>query len=113
MGGFTSSIQNDYRIFCPIGVHALLVFDFLSGEFKGKTFAFMDIEQFKLLPGKDSNQIYWSELLYRAYWTAAVAVQKHPVNFFGFAASLRVFYESCIDAAYTLRAVPSGLGGLR
>jgi hypothetical protein len=89
-------------------------------DFVGKRFEFMDVTEFrKITSASTLNRIYWREMLFRAYWAAALNLMRHqrwqsgctraftaPANLLSFAASLRGLVEASLDAFYSLSPVP-------
>jgi hypothetical protein len=113
----------DTTLFGPEGAFAATLCAEITKEFYGKQFNFMDVNTFDQIKDiKQLNQIYWRELLFRAYWAAALNLMRHQrwqsacvaaltpsANLLSFAASLRGLVEASSDAFYSLRPVPPTL----
>lgn len=92
----------------------------------GKQFRFLDENTYMLLEPHIKAKIYWSEMLFRVYWAAALNLRKHSrwqagcvtafqpaANFLSFVANLRGLLESSLDAFYSLTPVPHTLANNR
>jgi hypothetical protein len=116
----------DTLLFGSLGAVAAQMCQELSKGFTGKHFEFMDVGEFQVIAHEGRmgvvNQIYWKELLYRAYWSAALNIMRHqrwqaastrafaePANLLAFASGLRGLLEGAQDAWYSLNGVPETL----
>jgi hypothetical protein len=119
----TNAHPGDAVLFGELGAVAAQLCDDLEKDFVGKRFEFMDIEEFRLIRNhKEKARIYWTEMLFRVFWAAALNLMRHkqwqsacvreatdPSNLLGFAAALRGMLESAQDAWYSLSPVVSSL----
>lgn len=110
----------DAALFGPVGAYAATFCEDITKEFYGKQFEFMDPKKFGEIKDLTTlNQIYWKELLFRAYWAAALNIMRHQrwqaacvaaftpcPNLLSFTAALRGLVEASADAFYSLRPVP-------
>jgi hypothetical protein len=93
----------------------------LCEEAKGRTYVFMEPEEYRELCEQDlrkAQQTYWLEMLRRAHWVVGTGMLRHErwldatlaaagrANLLGFAACLRGMLESAADLCHSLCKVP-------
>ena len=68
----------DAALFGTLGAISAELCADVSKGFVGKQFEFMDVTEFQKIKGASTlNRVYWREMLFRAYWAAALNLMRH------------------------------------
>ncbi|WP_198291713.1 hypothetical protein, partial [Pseudomonas asplenii] len=99
-------------------VYPPIIQDLLECSYN-KKYKFLNLDDFKLLSGSDSNYVYWIEILYRSHWAATSNLIRHDrwyelcynssiisPNYIAFCSGLRGLLECATDTYDALGGVP-------